>query len=210
MSPVAVFDQTAGYTSIPLQFAPFQSWFIVFKKSASQKTVSTQKITKNFLSFTTVQELTGPWTVQFDVKWGGPASVEFNTLEDWTKRPEEGIKYYSGKASYIKRFDAKEIQPGKRYFLDTGIVKDIAELTLNGKKLGVLWTSPWRVEVTGLLKTNGNVLEIVVVNCWPNRLIGDAALPPEKRLTRTNITFKPDAPLMPSGLLGPVVIVKGE
>jgi hypothetical protein len=210
MSPVAVFDQTGEYTSIPLQFAPFQSWFVVFKKAAPQKNSSNQKIAKNFLSYSPVQELTGPWTVQFDAKWGGPASVEFNTLEDWTKRPEEGIKYYSGKASYIKRFNAAAMQPGKRYFLDVGVVKDIAELTLNGKKLGVLWTSPWRVEVTGLLKATGNVLEIVVVNCWPNRLIGDAALPPEKRLTRTNITFKRDAPLMPSGLLGPVVIVKGE
>lgn len=210
MTPVAVFSQTAGYTSIPLAFAPFQSWFIVFKKTASQKNISTQKTAKNFLSFTAVQELTGPWTVQFDTKWGGPASVEFSTLEDWTKRPEEGIKYYSGKASYLKRFDAPDMQPGKRYFLETGVVKDIAELTLNGKKLGVLWTAPWRVEVTGLLKQTGNVLEIVVVNCWPNRLIGDAALPPEKRRTHTNIAFKPDAPLMPSGLLGPVVIAKGE
>jgi len=60
------------------------------------------------------------------------------------------------------------------------------------------------------LKQSGNVLEIVVVNCWPNRLIGDAALPPEKRLTRTNITFKKDAPLMPSGLLGPVMITRGS
>jgi hypothetical protein len=175
-----------------------------------QKRVMANKATANFLTYTPVQELTGPWTVQFDPKWGAPASVEFSTLEDWTKRPEENIKYYSGKASYIKRFDAAAMQPGKRYFLDIGVVKDIAELTLNGKKLGVLWTSPWRVEVTGLLKPTGNVLEIVVVNCWPNRLVGDAALPPEKRLTHTNIAFKPDAPLMPSGLLGPVMIAKGE
>jgi hypothetical protein len=189
----------------------------VFKKAAAPiKKVegsgkkSTKRSRPNYLSFTSVQELTGPWTVQFDVKWGGPASVEFNTLEDWTKRPEEGIKYYSGPATYIKRFDAKDMQPGAKYFLETGIVKHIAELTLNGKKLGILWTAPWRIEVTGLLKASDNVLEIVVVNCWPNRLIGDAALPPEKRLTRTNISFKADAPLMPSGLLGPVVISEGR
>jgi hypothetical protein len=154
--------------------------------------------------------LTGPWTVHFDTNWGGSASVEFNTLEDWTQRPEEGIKYYSGKARYIKRFEMSEIQTGAPYFLETGIVKNIAELTLNGKKLGILWTAPWRVEVTGLLKPTGNELEITVVNCWPNRLIGDAALPPEKRLARTNITFKKEAPLMPSGLLGPVIISKGS
>jgi hypothetical protein len=209
MSSAKAYKQVDGYTAIPLQFAPFQSWFIVFKKSAVQKTAAIKTTASNFLSFTPVQELAGPWTVHFDVKWGGPASVEFNTLEDWTKRPEEGIKYYSGPATYVKRFDAKDLQPGAKYFLEPGVVKNIAELTLNGKKLGILWTAPWRIEVTGLLKASDNVLEIVVVNCWPNRLIGDAALPPEKRLTRTNIAFKSDAPLMPSGLLGPVVITKG-
>jgi hypothetical protein len=207
MNPVKAYSHAAGYTGIPLQFAPFQSWFIVFPKTAMQKPVAARNAATNFPSFTPVQELTGPWTVHFDVKWGGPASVEFNTLEDWTQRLEEGIKYYSGAATYVKRFDANDIRPGKQYFLETGVVKNIAELTLNGKKLGILWTAPWRVEVTGLLKPTGNVLEIVVVNCWPNRLIGDAALPPEKRLTRTNITFRKDAPLMSSGLLGPVLLL---
>jgi hypothetical protein len=209
MSVVKAYNAVDGYTAIPLQFAPFQSWFIVFKKSGVPKKVAIKNTTANFLSYTPVQELTGAWTVHFDVKWGGPAGVEFNTLEDWTKRPEEGIKYYSGPATYVKRFDATNLQPGAKYFLEPGDVKNIAELTLNGKKLGILWTAPWRMEVTGLLKASDNVLDIVVVNCWPNRLIGDAALPPEKRLTRTNIAFKADAPLMPSGLLGPVVISKG-
>jgi hypothetical protein len=53
-----------------------------------------------------------------------------------------------------------------------------------------------------------NVLEIDVVNLWPNRLLGDAKLPPEQRRTRTNITLDPKATLLPSGLLGPVVVVR--
>jgi hypothetical protein len=148
--------------------------------------------------------------VHFDERWGGPASVEFSQLEDWTKRPEEGIKYYSGSATYVKQFDMPNISKGNRYFLNIGVVKDIAELTLNGKKLGILWTAPWRIEVSGILKPTNNKLEIQVVNLWPNRLIGDAALPVDKRLTHTNIEFKKDAPLLPSGLLGPVVVYKGE
>jgi hypothetical protein len=195
-----------AYSKMELTFAPFQSWFIIFRKPDVKKSTTARGPLRNSLTLSPVQELTGSWTVHFDTKWGGPASVEFNTLEDWTKRPEENIKYYSGKATYVKQFDAAGLQSGKPYFLETGVVKNIAELTLNGKKLGILWTAPWRVEITGLLKPNGNVLEIVVVNCWPNRLIGDAALPQEKRLTRTNIVFKKDAPLMSSGLLGPVII----
>ncbi len=56
-------------------------------------------------------------------------------------------------------------------------------------------------------KPADNLLEIDVVNLWPNRLIGDAALPPEKRFTRTNIPLKKSARLLSSGLLGPVTIV---
>jgi hypothetical protein len=204
------FSRSAGYISIPLEFAPFQSWFVVFKKGELKKTVASKTISKNFLSYTPLKQLTGSWMVHFDEKWGGPAAVEFNELTDWTKRPEEGIKYYSGTATYMKRFDMDGVVAGRRYFMDTGVVKNIAELTLNGKKLGILWTAPWRVEITGFLKPTGNVLEIQVVNCWPNRLIGDAALPAEKRFTHTNIDFKKDMPLLPSGLLGPVVISKGE
>lgn len=198
-----------NYTKMELRFAPFQSWFIVFRKqeAGDKRTIPSTNLLR---PVTPVQELTGPWTVNFDTAWGGPASVAFDTLEDWTKRPEENIKYYSGKATYVKHFDIPNYKKGKLYYIELGVVKNIAEVTLNGKKLGILWTAPWRVKEYGLLKPTGNVLEVTVVNCWPNRLIGDAALPQEKRLTRTNIVFKKDAPLMSSGLLGPVVISEGE
>ena len=52
-------------------------------------------------------------------------------------------------------------------------------------------------------------LRIEVINLWPNRLIGDAGLPPEKRLTHTNIAFKGDASLLSSGLLGPLTLKGG-
>jgi hypothetical protein len=83
-------------------------------------------------------------------------------------------------------------------------VKYVAQVRLNGKDLGALWTKPFRVEITNAVKPSGNLLEIDVVNLWPNRLIGDAALPPERRFTRTNISYKKDDPLLESGLLGPV------
>jgi hypothetical protein len=199
--PITSFSTTGGYTTFTLPFVPFQSWFVIFTKAA--KPVQQAPV---FLSFTPKQQLTGSWTVHFDPAWGGPASVEFNELQDWTQRPEEGIKYYSGSAVYVKQFDVKDKAPGKRYFLDLGVVKNIAEVKLNGKKLGIVWTAPWRIEITQVLKSTNNTLEIEVVNCWPNRLIGDAALPKEKRLTHTNIEFKKETPLLPSGLLGPVTI----
>ncbi|MCH8167098.1 MAG: hypothetical protein IIC03_04115 [Proteobacteria bacterium] len=87
-------------------------------------------------------------------------------------------------------------------YLNLGKVKNLAEVHLNGADLGVVWTAPWQVDITSAVKPTGNELEIDVVNLWPNRLIGDAALPPEKRLTVTNVTkFKKDSPLLESGLL---------
>jgi hypothetical protein len=81
----------------------------------------------------------------------------------------------------------------------------LAEVRLNGKNLGVLWAFPFRVDVTDALKFRDNKLEVDVVNFWPNRIIGDQSLPPEKRFTRTNIRkLTRETPLMESGLLGPV------
>jgi hypothetical protein len=90
-------------------------------------------------------------------------------------------------------------------WLDLGEVREIAEVWLNGKPLGVLWKKPFEVELSAAARAGSNDLEIAVTNLWPNRLIGDRQLPPEKRLTSTNITkFTASSPLMPSGLLGPV------
>jgi hypothetical protein len=158
-----------------------------------------------------VKELAGSWEVSFNPDWGGPASVVFEHLEDWIKRPEEGIRYYSGTATYRKRFelspsDAQKLKPTA--FLDLGIVRNLARVRLNGRDLGIIWTAPWRVEITGAVKAGSNDLEIEVVNLWPNRLIGDARLPKEQRRTVTNVEKfnKPDAVLLGSGLLGPVTL----
>ena len=209
--PAAAYTQADGRTTLPLEFAPYGSIFVVFRQAipANQNGSGT----KNCPTLSLPHELTGPWTVKFDPQWGGPASVRFETLADWTKRPEEGIRFFSGTAFYQKMFDLPEAlwTPRRRLVLDLGEVKELASVRLNGKDLGVLWAMPMRVEITEEVKPAGNVLEIAVTNFWPNRLIGDAALPPQDRVTRTNIAkFKKDSPLMPSGLLGPVRILAKE
>ena len=94
----------------------------------------------------------------------------------------------------------------KRITLNLGLVKNVAEVRLNGLNLGVVWAEPFSVDITDAVKPAGNKLEVDVINLWPNRLIGDAAQPAEKRLTRTSITMDPNAPLLDSGLLGPVTL----
>lgn len=226
----ADFRHEAGRTVVPMRFAPCQSWFVVFRPGArDQGTGARDQGTgvgdqgpgagkKNLAELKVVQEIAGPWTVAFDPKWGGPAAAVFEKLDDWSKRPEEGIKYYSGSATYRKTFDlqSKIHNPQSKFYLDLGDVREVAEVRLNGKNVGVVWTAPWRVEITEAVRPAQNVLEIDVVNLWPNRLIGDGKLPAEQRLTKTNVQKFYRAPksgrhkLLESGLLGPVTIQSAE
>ena len=220
---LAEFRAENARTAIPLHFAPRQSWFIVFRKTDTRNTTSKAK---NFPPLADLVTLSGTWEVAFDEQWGGPAKVVFQRLDDWSERPEDGIRYYSGTAIYRKTFDlpAKVRMP---LYLDLGEVKNVARVRLNGKDLGVVWTSPWRVAINiEQVRENENLLEIEVANLWPNRLIGDGRLPKEQRRTKTNArTYDTPVPadlyfcdsdcaerkktgvpakLLKSGLLGPV------
>lgn len=208
--PAAAFRQEAGRTTLPVELAPHGSLFILFRNPIAAGDKGTA--TRNFPLVTPVASLNGAWKVSFDPRWGGPAEVVFDQLISWTRRPEEGIRYYSGTATYRKTFDlpVASLQTQGRILLDFGEVKDVAQVRLNGKDLGPLWTKPFRVDITEAAKPSGNLLEVDVINLWPNRLIGDAALPPEKRFGKTNITYRKDAPLLDSGLLGGVVLCTAE
>ena len=167
--PLPQYERADGLTVIPMEFEAFQSYFVVFDGKAEKPA---SKMGKNFADLKTAQELSGAWDVSFDPKWGGPEKIVFSALQDWTTRPETGIRYYSGIATYRKTLQLAQAPEGKTY-LDLGVVHDMARVRLNGKDLGVVWCAPWRVEVTGAIKAGDNPLEIEVVNRWANRLIGD-------------------------------------
>jgi hypothetical protein len=211
MRDAVAFRQEGGRTIVPLEFGPCGSTFVVFRKHIDAHAAGKAKT--NYPSTDDVlNTLSGPWNVSFDPKWGGPESVIFDQLADWTTRPEFGIKHYSGTAVYRFRFDLISApREGARLLLDLGELHEVATVRLNGHDLGTIWAKPAHVEVTGVLKPTGNDLEITVVNLWPNRLIGDEGLPKESRLTETNIhKFNASTPLLPSGLIGPVKILSLE
>jgi len=154
-------------------------------------------------------ELKGSWSLSFPPKLGAPPAAIFDHLMSWTDSPEFGVKYFSGTATYAKDFDfpAADMGPNRRFYLDLGVVKNLADVTLNGKEQGILWKEPFRLDVTDALQPGQNHLEIKVTNLWPNRMIGDQLLAPEKRITW--LEYKPYGsfdPLLLSGILGPVVI----
>ncbi len=224
--------QSNGRTSFDLQFAAGQSFFVLFRKPASAAAGG-----PNFPATKTVATLDGPWAVHFDSEWGGPAVVEFPTLEDWTQRPEPGIRYYSGTAVYRKTV---YLQANKKLHLSLGEVRHLATVSLNGRKLGVVWTAPWIIDISDAVVAGTNTIEIAVTNVWANRLIGDEHEPPdmlwqqgdprfhsgyslkefpewflrdEKRPSQGRYTFTTwnyftrESPLTPSGLLGPVQLM---
>jgi hypothetical protein len=204
----AAYEMKDGRTTVPLDFAPHGSWFVVFREPATKHPARARSNTPEIKP---LAALAGIWNVSFDPEWGGPVSAEFPALVSWTERPEPGIKYYSGTAVYRRSFDLSDTNPAARLMLDLGQVRELAEVRVNGKSCGIVWAPPFRVDITDAVRPGMNQLEVDVVNFWPNRLIGDAKLPAAQRRTRTNITkfeqAKGDAnytTLMPSGLLGPV------
>jgi len=166
--------------------------------------------------------LAGPWTVRFQPGRGAPESVVLDRLIPWNEHPLEGIRYFSGTGTYRTTFELDERQAGGLVRLRLGKVANVADVRLNGRPLGTVWTAPWCVDLSGIAEAGQNELEIDVTNLWVNRLIGDAGLPPEKRITKSNVRLFPKGekirsfqgftagtPLEPSGLIGPVRVQFG-
>ncbi len=157
-------------------------------------------------------EVTGTWKVHFPSGWGAPGQAAFNDLTSWHLHEDEGIRYFSGSATYEKEFKVPSAMLTGDYHmsLDLGEVREVASVLVNDVSMGVLWKLPYSMDITHALKPGVNTLTIRVSNGWSNRLIGDEKLPDQERFTRPITRMHYDEPheqvLRPSGLLGPVKI----
>lgn len=202
--PARAYRQENGLTTIPLHFDPMGSWFVVFRQDIPVGQQGNGQ--RNAREFVPLDTLSGSWKVYFDEKWGAPTEVVFPELMDWTKHPNPGIRFYSGKGRYVKSLPDVDTL-NMPIWIDLGRVVDVgvARVRLNGQELGIRWTPPYRMALDGL-KAGDNTLEVEVVNSWRNRLVGDRGQPQDQRYTKTNITIRDDWELLPSGLLGPVIL----
>jgi hypothetical protein len=166
------FEIKDGLTQLPLKLDPSGSCFVIFRKAIQSKNGTSPL---NWPIYTQIQQLENPWTVSFDPKWGGPEQVKFSTLKDWSKNEIKGIKYYSGTATYETAFEIKVVP--ESLFIDLGNVKNLAEVTLNGISLGVLWKPPFITNISKAVRPGKNKLVVKVTNLWANRLIGDEQEP---------------------------------
>jgi hypothetical protein len=181
--------------------------------------------------------LKGPWDLSFTPGWGAPEKIVMDNLISWSKHPDDGVKHFSGSATYRKTFSFAPLKMADPllkpvFYLDLGKVEVIAEVKLNDKDMGVLWKPPYRVDISEAVIAGENVLEVRVVNLIINRMIGDESLPQDcernengtlKRWPQWLLDGKPSptgrftftswrlwdkgSRLQESGLLGPVTII---
>jgi hypothetical protein len=206
MRRLAAYEQKGEATAVPLKLAPYESVFVVFRETAGS--AKDNRVETNYPEPTLLADMKGPWTVAFDASKGGPEQpVVFETLQDWTTSSDDRIKYYSGTANYTNQFKLEKLPEGKKVIIQLGSFTAMAKVSVNGTYVGGLWTAPYQLDITPFVKEGVNDLKIEVVNTWVNRLIGDSKLPEEQRKTWCPVNiYKPESPLQPSGLFGPVTI----
>jgi hypothetical protein len=194
-----------GRTELPVLLEPNASLFVVLQQPIKQAQSNTGK---NWMEKKTIQRIDGAWSVQFDPAYGGSKnSVRFDALTDWSLNSDSSIRYYSGTAVYTKTINYHSSQKKKNIWLHIGKVHNLAEVFVNGISCGVIWTAPYRINISKAIREGENAIRIEVVNTWNNRMVGDSRLPADKRITSTMYPFKMEGkPLLPAGLLGPVVI----
>lgn len=203
----ATFKVADGRTTVPLRLEPWGTVFVVFRKPTSETAHMVPEVTE-----TTLDTVSGPWTVSFQPDRGAPGSVTMNQLSDWSQSADQGVRYFSGIGTYARTLQASSgwFRKGSHLWLDLGDVKNLAVVSVNGKQMGEAWHAPYRVDVTSALKPGTNEITIKVVNAWVNRLIGDEQ-PGATKITFADVKpYKADSPLLPSGLLGPVTVVRRE
>jgi len=202
---LASYQSASARTTVPLRLEPWGTIFVVFRHPAKAPSRTIPSPVEQALV-----TIDAPWDVAFEPDRGTPLKTTFDKLISWPDSPDQGVKYFSGTATYTRMLQASGdwFKPHAHLWIDLGQVKNLAEVSVNGKPLGIAWKTPYRVDATGALRPGENRIEIKVTNGWANRIIGDRQPNATKTYTFTSPKFyKADSPLWPSGLLGPVQIL---
>lgn len=206
-SEPASYSITQGRTTVPLALRPYEAVFVVFRKPAKRAARSNPVQQESVLS-----AMDGAWAVSFDKGPCAPEPARIEHLQSWSESADLRVKYFSGTATYRQTV---QVPPDwraneARIFIDLGAVKNLAEITVNGKSLGTVWKPPFRVDATAALKRGENTLAVKVTDLWVNRLIGDLQ-PGAARCAFAEpmpLLYQPGSPLVPAGLLGPVRLIR--
>ena len=208
VKPLRSFSQDANITSVPMQLAPNESTFIVFAEPTDVHSASLD-VTLNYPKADTLLTIATPWRLSLQTMLGESTKLTLKNLFDLTTSTKPEIKYFAGTATYKTTFNAPKAKSGHTYKIDLGQVYEMAKVKLNGRYIGGVWTPPYTLDVTPYLKAGHNELEVIVVNNWKNRIIGDLQLPENERKTSYgHLSYGANTPLQNTGLIGPVRILE--
>ncbi|MBQ8008717.1 MAG: glycoside hydrolase family 2 [Bacteroidaceae bacterium] len=191
-------------TVVKVKMVENDALFVVFNGPAEQDAVTLPELKESALL-----TLDTPWNVSFQEKRGAPASAQFDKLINLADSEVDGIKYFSGVATYTNSFSltADQLQ-AEQLLLDLGNVGVMAEVTINGQNMGLYWKSPFRLDIKDALQAGDNSIKVKVTNLWINRLIGDSRPEVTEKITWSQYPFyNPRSQMSPSGLMGPVQII---
>ena len=167
-----------GRTEVTVPFAGRGSWFVMFRPAPTAG-IAPLPAPRTLDE----RQVAGPWHVTFPTGWyagkDDAKRVTMSALTDWTTLADPDLKYFSGIVTYETTFTAPPRPAGSRVKLDLGKVKNLAEVTVNGRTWPALWRPPFALDVTDALRDGDAVqtLRVRVANLWVNRLIGDEELP---------------------------------
>jgi hypothetical protein len=201
MTPVS-YDMVGERTEVPLAIGAHEAFFVMFRRPAPATSYRIPATTVRPL-----KALSGPWQLSFPAESGAPGALTLPALGSWTDSEDRAVRYFSGTARYATSVSIPAVPKVGRLLLDLGGVANVARVTVNGRETGYAWKAPYRVDITNAARKGRNRVEIEVANLWPNRMIGDKQ--PDAGQRRAEATFDPfkaDSPLLPSGLLGPVLL----
>ena len=202
ISPCPEYQAGDGTVRLSLKLPPNGSTFVVFRKNAAKTKTTPVAIGTPPAPLS----ITGPWRIQFNPARAGVPGFEITRpdLFLWNESANANIKDFAGTASYHSEFSVgKEwLGTNRQAFLDLGVIHDLAEIFVNGKSMGAVWTAPFRADIASALQAGSNTLEIRVVNTWHNwRLANNPLLNLPASWGTRGLTDP-----MPAGLLGPVVL----
>jgi len=202
----ASYNIADGRTFVPLTLEPWGTVFVVFRHPSKSTSFTAPATTESQLA-----TVPGPWTVSFQPGRGAPESTTLDQLASLTANSDPGVKYFSGISTYTQTIDAPAdwFSHGTQIWIDLGKVKELAQVEVNGKPLGTVWHTPFRLDATAALHPGANQLVVKVTNLWPNRMIGDLQPGVTTPITFADVKpYKANSPLTDSGLLGPVQILQ--
>jgi hypothetical protein len=199
------YQEIGSSTRVPVVLGPHESRFVVFARMTNKLSRVVPRP-----SFRRIGMAPTEWTINFRPARGLPFEVVNSRLGSWTKNTDERVRYFSGIGTYIGtlHLSASEAWGGGRTFLDLGRVDGVARVTINGKPVGIAWKPPYRLDITNDIEPGENVVRLEVANVWANALIGCLKRHDMLCIQGSNAALTATSPLQPSGVLGPITVVR--